>query len=64
MLIVFTGLLASADVVFARYVRDLFSLGILSDLPELIWRGIIILGAAWFLAGGLAYQGTRSHSAD
>lgn len=59
VLIVFTGLLASADVVFAGYVRDLFSLQILSDLPELIWRGIIVLGAAWFLAGGLAYALSR-----
>lgn len=59
VLIVFTGLLASADVVFAGYVRDLFSLQILSDLSELIWRGIIVLCAAWFLAGGLAYALSR-----
>jgi len=64
VLIVFTALLASADVVFAHYVRDLFSLRILADLPELIWRGIIILGAAWFLAGGLSYALSRGAASD
>lgn len=64
VLIVFTGLLASADVVFASYVRDIVNLQILADLPELFWRSVIILGAAWFLAGGLAYALSRANASD
>ncbi len=64
VLVIFTGLLASADLVFADYLEDLFSLEILPDLLELLWRGIIVLGAAWFLAGGLAYALGRSHASD
>ncbi|GAJ17628.1 unnamed protein product, partial [marine sediment metagenome] len=47
VLVIFTGLLASADLVFANYLEDFFSLEILPDLLELLWRGIIVLGAAW-----------------
>ena len=64
VLVIFTSLLASADLVFADYLEDLFSLDILPDLLELLWRGIIVLGAAWFLAGGLAYALSRSHVSD
>lgn len=62
VLVIFTGLLASADLVFADYLEDLFSLEILPDLLELLWRGIIVLGAAWFLGGGLAYALGRSRA--
>jgi len=64
VLVIFTALLASADLVFAEYLEDLFNLDILPDLLELFWRGIIVLGAAWFLAGGLAYALGRSQVSD
>jgi len=64
VLVIFTLLLASADLVFADYLKDLFSLEISPDLLELLWRGIIVLGAAWFLAGGLAYALGRSQASD
>jgi hypothetical protein len=62
VLVIFTLLLASADLIFADYLEDLFSLEILPDLLELLWRGVIVLGAAWFLAGGLAYALGRSQA--
>jgi hypothetical protein len=64
VLVIFTLLLASADLVFADYLEDLFSLDILPNLLELLWRGIIVLGSAWFLAGGLAYALGRSQASD
>jgi len=64
VLVIFTALLASADLVFADYLKDLFSLEISPDLLELLWRGIIVLGSAWFLAGGLAYALGRSPASD
>ncbi len=64
VLVIFTLLLASADLIFADYLEDLFSLDILPDLLELLWRGIIVLGSAWFLAGGLAYALGRSQASD
>jgi len=64
VLVIFTLLLASADLVFADYLKDLFSLEISPDLLELLWRGIIVLGATWFLAGGLAYALGRSQASD
>jgi hypothetical protein len=62
VLVVFISLLASADLVFADYVERFLRLDFLRDLPELLWRAAIILGAAWFLAGGLAYA--LSHASD
>jgi len=64
VLVIFTLLLASADLVFADYLTDLFNLDILPDLLEWLWRGFIILGSAWFLAGGLAYALGRSQASD
>ena len=59
----FAVLLASADLVFGRYLAKLLNW---STLWELIGRAIVVLGAAWFLAGGLAYalrsrQGPGGH---
>jgi len=64
VLIIFTLLLASADLVFADYLEDLFDFDILPDVLEWLWRGIIVLGSAWFLAGGLAYALSRSQASD
>jgi len=59
VLAIFTCFLASADLIFADYLQDILHLEFLSDLLELLWRGVIILGAAWVLAGGLAYALSR-----
>jgi hypothetical protein len=64
VLAIFTVLLASADLVFADYLKDLLSFDISPDLLELLWQGIIILGSAWLLAGGLAYALGRSQASD
>jgi hypothetical protein len=61
---VFTLLLASADLVFAHVLAGLFRLDVLLRLPELGWRGVVVLGAAWFIAGGLAYALTRRDPAS
>ena len=59
VLAIFTCFLASADLIFADYLEDILHLEFLPDLLELLWRGVIILGAAWVLAGGLAYALSR-----
>lgn len=55
VLLVFTCLLASADLVFASYIDDVLRLDFLSDLVEWSWRGAIIIVVAWIMAGGLVY---------
>ncbi len=64
VLFVFTLLLASADLVFADYVEEALNLAFLPDLFETIWRGILIVLAAWALAGGLAYAVRRRDEDD
>ena len=53
---IFTLLLASADLVFAAYVRAFFQLPFLSSGLNLSWRFTLILAVAWLAAGGLAYS--------
>ncbi len=55
ILFVFTGLLASADLIFADYVDDALSLNIISDLFEWGWRGLLILLVSWLLAGAMLF---------
>lgn len=64
VLLVFGCFLASADLVFAKYVGDFLHLKFLSDLLERLWRGFIILVIAWIVAGGLAYALNRRHPPD
>jgi hypothetical protein len=64
VLFVFTLLLASADLVFADYVETFLDLDFPPDLFELIWRGILILIAAWLLAGSLVYLLRRRDDED
>ncbi|MCC6604465.1 MAG: DUF4173 domain-containing protein [Anaerolineae bacterium] len=59
VLLVFTYLLSSADLIFADYVADLFSLDIFDRVAEWIWRGTIIVLLSVLLAGGLALALTR-----
>jgi hypothetical protein len=53
VLLVFTGLLAMADGVFASYVGDLARLRLPFDLAELTWRLIWSLVIAWGVAGAM-----------
>jgi hypothetical protein len=58
---VFALFLASADVVFASYMEDLVNLDFVPDLSQGLWRGGVIVGVAWVVAGGLAYAMSRCH---
>lgn len=59
VLLVFTILLSSADLIFADYVEDLFSLDIIDRIVEWVWRGMLILFMSVLLSGGLALALTR-----
>ncbi|MCA9947276.1 MAG: hypothetical protein KC449_27545, partial [Anaerolineales bacterium] len=59
VLLVFTMLLSSADLIFADYVEELFSLDIFNHVAEWLWRGFLILAVSVLLAGGLALALTR-----
>ena len=61
---VFTVLLAMADLVFARFLNTLLGLDFLLWLPTLGQRTMVVLGAAWFVAGGLAYALHRRNAYD
>jgi len=54
ILIVFTILLASADLVFANQISGLFSFRVISNLFSLFFQGLFILGISWTVTGGLA----------
>ncbi|HFQ94415.1 MAG TPA: hypothetical protein ENK32_10425, partial [Anaerolineae bacterium] len=41
--ILFTILLASADLIFADYVENILNLKFVDDLAEWVWRGLLIL---------------------
>ena len=60
LLAFFALLLLSADLVFAAFVDDFFSLAIFDILIETTWRSLLILLVAWVLAGGLAYALLRA----
>lgn len=51
ILIVFTLLLASADLFFASYVQDLLNVRITANLPEMLLRISLILVVAWLCTG-------------
>lgn len=57
VLLVFTCLLSSADLVFGRYVSDLFRLRF---WREVAGRGFVVLAAGWVLAGALTYALRRA----
>lgn len=64
VLFVFTLLLASADLIFADYVEEVFSLDIFNELAEWLWRGALILFLTVLLSGGLALALTRRATED
>jgi hypothetical protein len=59
ILIVFAFLLASADSIFQGVLTSVLQLTIFENLPELMWRVIIVLSAAWVVAGVLVYALSR-----
>ncbi|MCP4421529.1 MAG: DUF4173 domain-containing protein, partial [Chloroflexi bacterium] len=64
VLLIFTLLLTSADLIFADYVDELFSLDIFEHIAEWMWRGMLILLFSGLLAGGLALALTRRANED
>ncbi len=64
ILFIFTILLAAADTIFAYTVETAFSLDIFSYLGNWLWRGSLVLLAAWFISGGLALAVQRRHGRD
>ena len=57
---IFASLLSSADVVFAQRLDDFIEIFQLENLPEYIWRGILILIIAYLLTGILLYAARKS----
>lgn len=55
ILLVFGGLLISADLVFADYVDQVLKLQFLTHVSEWFWRICLVVGAAWLITGGLVY---------
>ena len=55
ILLVFTLLLASADLIFAEYLQAIFSLRLLPEVADRVWQICLIIMVAWLLAGGFVY---------
>ena len=64
VLTLFSCFLASADLIFASYVRQILHFEFLPDLAEWLWRGVLILVVGWLLAGGLVYAYSRGETAN
>jgi hypothetical protein len=64
VLSVFTCLLASADLVFARYVLGLLRFDLVLSLQEFFWRSAIVLMVAWLAAGALTFSLIRGSRPD
>ena len=57
---IFASLLSSADVVFAQRMDDFIKIFKLEDLPEYIFRGILIFIIAYILLGILLHAARKS----
>lgn len=55
VLLVFLGLLVSADAVFAHTISKIFSLEINLGIARFLWQGTLILTFGWIAAGYSAY---------
>lgn len=64
MLIILTGLLSSADLIFAQKVRGLLALVRLQNLSEIFTRALLILLVAYALAGVFWHAANRSQDKD
>ena len=62
VLLIFTALFSSADLVFAKRVTDLAANLRLENLPEYIFRGVLILLVGYFFSGIILYAANRSNS--
>ena len=62
VLLIFTALFSSADLVFAKRVTDLAANLKLENLPEYIFRGVLILLVGYFFSGVILYAAKRSNS--
>jgi hypothetical protein len=62
LLLLFGLLLSSADTIFGGFLGDFFRVNIFEHLPETLWRQILILGAAWLIAGAFFYALARRHA--
>jgi len=62
VLLVFAALFSSADLVFAKHITDLAASLRLENLPEYIFRGILILLIGYFFSGIILYAAQRSSS--
>jgi hypothetical protein len=60
LLCVFIALFSSADLIFARYVRDIVTFNWWNlNLVSLFWQAVFVACVTWLSAGGLAYALTR-----
>jgi len=64
VLVVFTVLLASADTIFAEYVQRTVQLDFLPEFPQLFPRLVLVLSAAWIVAGGFLWSLSRAPEAE
>ena len=55
LLVAFGFLLASADLVFERFMRDLLNFELPPALLRLFWQALVVIGVAWVVAGAFAY---------
>ena len=64
ILLLFTLLLASADLVFAQYIERIFEFEFLPDLGEWFGRAIFILVVSWLVAGSYVFALLRHPNVD
>jgi hypothetical protein len=64
VLLVFTALFASADLIFAERVNSLIASLRLENLPEYLFRGFIILAFTYLYAGIILFAANRTKKAD
>jgi hypothetical protein len=60
VLLLFTTLFSSADLVFAKRITDLAASLRLENLPEYLFRGFLMLLVAYFFTGIILYAAKRS----
>ncbi|HEX8221284.1 MAG TPA: DUF4173 domain-containing protein [Chloroflexia bacterium] len=64
VLIVFSLLLSSADIFFARYLREVFAMKFASNLPETMQHVAFVLTVAWLCAGAIYFALSRNREAE
>ena len=62
VLLIFTALFSSADLVFAKRISELAANLKLENLPEYIFRGVLILLVGYFFSGVILYAAKHSSS--